>query len=74
METDAEGELADRACGYGAGIDNTFRDGVKTVVGLFVIANDVLAKATEEGITVLSSELTAFDISGRLYAAGIGAC
>ena len=36
--------------------------------------DDVLAKATEEGITVLSSELTAFDISGRLYAAGIGAC
>ncbi len=36
--------------------------------------DDVLAKATEEGITVLSSELTAFDISGRLFAAGIGAC
>ena len=36
--------------------------------------DDVLAKATEEGITVLSSELTAFDISGRLFSAGIGAC
>ena len=36
------------------------------------VEQDVLDKAAEEGITVLSSELTAFDICGRLYAAGIG--
>ena len=36
--------------------------------------DDVVEKADEEGICVLSSSLTAFDICGRLAAAGIGAC
>ncbi|MBQ3668590.1 MAG: AraC family transcriptional regulator [Clostridia bacterium] len=36
--------------------------------------NDVIEKADEEGICVLASELTAFEICGRLAAAGIGAC
>ena len=35
---------------------------------------EVVAKADEEGICVLSSELTAFDICGRLAAGGISAC
>ena len=35
---------------------------------------DVLAKAAEEGISVLSSRLTAFEICGKLTQAGIGAC
>ncbi|MBN2355814.1 serine kinase [candidate division KSB1 bacterium] len=33
--------------------------------------DDVLAKAREKHIAVLSSELSAFDIAGRLYAMGI---
>ena len=36
--------------------------------------DDVVEKADEEGICVLSSSLTAFDICGRLAKAGIGAC
>ena len=36
--------------------------------------DDVVEKADEEGICVLSSALTAFDICGRLASAGIGAC
>ena len=38
------------------------------------VESDVLEKASEEGISVLSSELTAFEICGRLAATGIGAC
>ncbi len=38
------------------------------------VEDEVLEKASEEGISVLSSGLTAFDICGRLAAAGIGAC
>ena len=34
---------------------------------------EVVDKATEEGISVLKSSLTAFEISGKLAAAGIGA-
>ena len=36
--------------------------------------DDVVAKADDEDICVLSSSLTAFDICGRLAKAGIGAC
>ena len=36
--------------------------------------DDVVAKADDEDICVLSSALTAFDICGRLAKAGIGAC
>ena len=36
--------------------------------------DDVVAKADEEDICVLSSALTAFDICARLSKAGIGAC
>lgn len=34
---------------------------------------DVVAKAAEEGIAIIASDLPAYEISGRLYAAGIGA-
>ena len=34
---------------------------------------EVVAKAAEEGIAILVSELSAFEISGKLFAAGIGA-
>ena len=54
-------------------IADDLRDFSKYMEGIHVEA-DVLEKASEEGITVLSSELTAFDICGRLFAAGIGAC
>ncbi|MDR2515240.1 MAG: AraC family transcriptional regulator [Christensenellaceae bacterium] len=35
------------------------------------IAQDVLDKAKEEGIPVLGSGLTAFELAGRLYEAGL---
>ncbi len=34
---------------------------------------EVVAKAAEEGIAILVSGLSAFEISGKLFAAGIGA-
>ena len=34
---------------------------------------DVVAKAAEEGIAIIASDLPAYEISGKLYAAGIGA-
>lgn len=34
---------------------------------------EVVAKAAEEGVAVLVSELSTYEISGKLFAAGIGA-
>jgi len=34
--------------------------------------NEVLDKSVEEGIPILSSELTAYEIAGKLYEIGIG--
>ena len=37
------------------------------------VENDVVEKADEEGICILVSALTAYEISGRMHDAGIGA-
>ncbi|MBE5792714.1 MAG: AraC family transcriptional regulator [Clostridiales bacterium] len=37
------------------------------------VENDVIEKADEEGICVLASPLTAYEISGRMHDSGIGA-
>lgn len=36
------------------------------------VAENVAAKAIEEGIAILSSDLTGYEISGRMYKLGIG--
>ncbi len=37
------------------------------------VENDVIEKADEEGIAILASPLTAYEISGRMHDADIGA-
>lgn len=37
------------------------------------VEEPVTAKAAEEGVAVLSSPLTAYEISGRMHARGVGA-
>lgn len=37
------------------------------------VENDVIEKADEEGICILTSPLTAYEISGRMHDSGIGA-
>ena len=37
------------------------------------VENDVAAKANEEGVAVLTSSLSAFEICGRMYKAGVAA-
>lgn len=37
------------------------------------VEEPVAAKAAEEGVAVLSSPLTAYEISGRMHARGVGA-
>ena len=37
------------------------------------VEDDVIAKADEEGIAILTSFLTAYDISGKMHACGVSA-
>lgn len=37
------------------------------------VEDDVIEKADEEGIVILASALTAYEISGRMHAQGVGA-
>jgi hypothetical protein len=49
------------------------------LAGIILVSNrqpdeDAVAKAEEEGITVMVSELPAFEVAGRLYGLGVRGC